>query len=203
MGLVDSIKNAFSSTDNSGEDNKGTVVEGDGEFDEDPFQEDREELEEMLGVEEDNGGENETQEWDTAYQCFDEYIQYQGYSGGNEFLARFMAMKIKGSDKYRDRIRIGKETADMVSSTVESLDDISGSRDGLSGLEDMGNKIAQANKVKQEMEEFTNKDEEAFVGGVVTANRALDVAEKWVNSETDTTSRGSSGGTVKKSDKEI
>lgn len=190
MGLIDSIRNTFS----------GSSTEDDSEWEEDPMMEEMDM--EGEGFEwEDEDEPEEVEEWDSAYQCHDEYIQYQGFSGSNEFIARFLAMKIKSSDEFRDRIRIGKETANMVRSTVSDLESIREGSGSTGNMGELAEQVEEANKLKREMEEFTDKDEQAYASGIITANRAIDAVKKFA--ESDTSIPDSIGGRVEESDDKI
>lgn len=200
MGFMDSVRGVFGGGSSSGDSNEGGGGAANG-FDEDALEEEFSMSDEEFDETFEEDVEEEDREWENAYQCFDELIQYQGFSGANEFMARFMSMKVKGSDKYRDRIAIGRETAKMVEGAVSDLESIGKDGSESTPMGELATKIEDANRVKGAMEEFTDKDEQAFASGIVTANKAIDVAKEWVNTRETTPSV--SGGRVEESDDTI
>jgi len=145
--------------------------------------------------------EEEQMEWDTAYQCFDELIQMQGFSGAKEFIAKYMAYEVKNAPEFRDRIARGRETANMIRESVESIESLQHKDESMSEMGELASRFEEANRLKQSVAEFTDKEDEILAHGAILGHKALDILS--TRSTSGSGSGPSVSGRVKKSDREI
>ena len=194
MGLIDRAKEAVG----MGEEEDDGFDE---EFDDDPVEEEEEfgefsddDLDEFGEVEDDGP---DIGPWDTAYKCHDELIQHEGFTGTQEFLKRYMAWRVKQSPEFRDRFEVGAETANLISGAIDDVQSI-GSDDSQTDFGKAADKLDEANRFVEKVEDFDNKEEQMVQGILGTVNKAIDTLDGNFG-----TGESNISGGVRKSDEEI
>jgi len=153
MGFLDRIKDAVSPE----EEEKGGPDEIGSEFSEE-LQVEEEMEEDSITDDFEEEDEEETVEWETAYQfCFD-MIEEHGYANMSEFIGKYMYHEVSKSPRYRDRLRHGAETIDMVSQSVESLKEAKGQKDD-SDFESMAEELEHAERAINAADSLSGRDE--------------------------------------------
>lgn len=112
-------------------------------------------------------------EWDTAYKFLDDALQQVGFSGCNEFVKKAMVYKINRSPMYRDRVKVGRETMQMVADTMNSINHMNGQESR--GYDELADELQAANRLIDEVEQFSNKEEQMAYDIMGLAQDAIDV----------------------------
>ena len=123
--------------------------------------EEPEESEEEIGEsewEEEEFSEPEIQEWDSAYKFADDALQFYGFAGVNEWVKKAMVREINRSTLYRDRIKVGRQTMNLVNETVTEMNQLTGQND--KGYEELAHELESANRLIDEVEKFNDKEEQ-------------------------------------------
>lgn len=177
MGLLDraveAVSGKGSETDSSFED----------EFDEENIEED---------VSDDDGidTEEESHEWETAYQFADDAIEEVGFSSLNEFIDKAMVRRIDMSPMYRDRIESGVRTMDMISDSMGNIHDLRGEYSGNEGsYKEYVEEVKAANDLIDQLDRMDGKEEEMANAIIGIAKDAVDGLKdrKMIQSNVDST----------------
>ena len=145
MGLLDRIMGRGSDGSSGFEENFEEEFESidDIEEEDDDWEEEEEEV---------------VQEWDSAYQFADDALtNMHGFDGVDEFIAKAMIYRINNSERYRDKIAVGRETMGMIEETVNMAEGIRGG--GQTNWEEAASQLKGAREVKEEMDKMVDKDE--------------------------------------------
>lgn len=159
MGFLDSL---FGGSKEDDYDEEGFVDEGFEEDMDDGFEEDEYE---------DDFGEEVEEEWDSAYKFLDDMLEMRGFSGMKEFMNKAMVHRINNSHMYRDRIAVGHETMQMINDTVRMAQ---GEADeSMTDYEALAKQLKSANELINEVEEFTNEEDQMVWSILQTAQDGI------------------------------
>lgn len=153
------------------------------------FEEFEEEFEESEEFEEDIA----VAEWENAYEFTkDALSRAYGFSDMSEFVAKAMIYRINNSERYRDRIAIGRETMDMITDTVDMAQGIGGG--GPTDWEDAVDQLKGVKEVKDVMDDMVDKEELMLYDMLDIARDGIDIFKARSNigdSDVDTSVRRS------------
>lgn len=166
MGLFDKAKNAVGMGSGSSSETEEIEEQWSEEVDAEMEHQD-----EMMEMEED-GWEEETQEWDSAYRFCEDFLEARGFADMMDFINSCMAYKINQSPKYRDRLENGVQTMNRVTTVTEQLRTIRGEDQGGLDLQDRAEELRAANEVINEADKLSGKEEE-MVGEAMAIGRDL------------------------------
>lgn len=126
-------------------------------------------------------------EWDTIYRMLDDVVKERGFSGMNECVEKCMAMRVRESGLFRDRIQSGLDTIDAISEAEKKLS----AGEGGNEIQQAANMLDDANELVEATEEFTNSEE-------MVAQQAMSVVNKGIETykEVNRGSAGSGGGAI-------
>lgn len=190
MGFIDSVKSALG----SGEQNDGKSDEIAAEF-----QEEIEMEEEMAGVGEieEEPEQEQAEEWDTAYQFAEDMIEPSGFMSMKEFIGKYMYYEVRNSPRYRDRLKHGTETIEMVSDATARLESLRGEGSG-NDFGEIADKLQDADRAIQAADSLSGKDDMMTRDLINLGYEALDTVGEAVVSQT-----GEVNSTITESDREI
>lgn len=163
MGFIDKAKGVFGSS--SGEEGLDDTA---GEFAEE-FEED-----EFGGDEFEDGFEEEEpeMEWDNPYQFAGDMLEPDGFANMSDFIVKAMYYECSNSPLYRDRLKQGAQTIDMVSSSVQSIKSLQGG-DGGSDYGEMAEKLEDMDRAVQAAESLSGKEDQIIQDGMNIAREAV------------------------------
>lgn len=142
--------------------------ESDDLFVEEEFEEEFEDIEEVEEVDE------SPDEWENAYEFSKEALQQMyGFTDMKEFVAKAMVYRINTSERYRDRIAIGRETMEMIDETVGMAEGIRGG--GTTDWEEAAQELEGAVKVKEQMDKMIDKEEMMVNDAMAIVRDGIDV----------------------------
>lgn len=127
---------------------------------------------------EDEAGDDEDDEWDTPYQFLDEMLQHRGFGGANEFTKKAMVYRINRSPLFRDRIKVGNQTMQMVNNTMQMQEEMFGGGSG-SNYGQLAEELEEGKRLIDAVEEF-GPDEESQLAWEITG-LASDFFEVWAD----------------------
>lgn len=191
MGFIDKVKSAVGSgSDSSGGGSVGDELAAEIEEEEDGWDEDEVEDE----WEED---EEEEQEWDTAYRFAEDILEPDGHASMKDFGKKFMFYKCARSPMYRDRIKNGSETMQMIAKSTERFEEAMGGGDS-ADYGDMADKLRDANRLIDEADKVSGKEDQIV-------QDALGLGHELVNAigQNAGGSPGEVNSSMKRSDREI
>lgn len=165
MGFMDSIKGAIGIGSGSGEFDGEDIFEEETEGEE--YTEEDEDFEEDGEFEEEIEEDNEEMVWGSAHDFSDWALEKKGFSNKKEFVLKVMCYRINNSMKFRDQIKNGKETMNMVESAMTSVDSIKG--EDSSDPEVLAEKISGYNKLQDELDDFNDREEQMIEAAIQTA----------------------------------
>jgi hypothetical protein len=123
-------------------------------------------------LEEDEFMEEEPEEeWDTPYRFAEDMLEPDGFASMMDFGRKFAFMQIKQSPQYRDRIRHGAETIEMVSKSMSQLEEVRGGGDDMD-LEQIADDFEAAERAIQAAESLSGKEDQ-MVGEAMALGRDL------------------------------
>lgn len=146
------------------------------------FEEDWED-EELVEDEEEEVEEEPEPEWDTVYRMLDDVVKERGFSGLNECIEKCMAMRVRESGLFRDRIQSGLDTIEAISEAEEKLS----AGEGGNEIQQAANMLEDANELVEATEEFTNSEE-------MVAQQAMSVVNKGIETYKEVNKGGGSSG---------
>jgi hypothetical protein len=156
MGLFETTKNFVSGVTGEQDDEESGsagIAEGfedDVELEEDGFDDE---------FEEDDALEDEMdEEWDTAYRFAEDMLEPDGFANMQDFITKFMFYEVRKSPRYRDRIKNGSRTMEMVSSSMRSLDEARGGGES-TDFGEMADKLQNADAALDAAESLSGKDD--------------------------------------------
>lgn len=163
MGLMDTL---FGSDEEEEEvtDLSSEFEEGNG-LEEDPFEEEEDEEEEML-------------EWESAYKFGEDMLEADGFADMDEFIRKAMMHKINKSPLYRDRIRHGVNTMDMVTNSIKKIDDIKGDGSQDPNYSDFVEEVRAARELSDELDRLDGREDEIINEVIGIANEAVGVMKE-------------------------
>lgn len=140
-----------------------------------------EEFEEEEELEEEDTG---PREWDSAYHFLDEALQAQGFAGVQEFMAKAMMHRVVNSAEFRDQIKHGAQSLQMVNQAMESIQGMEGDKQTDYGK--MAQQLQEANQLVDEVEKMTDEEGQMVREGLMMVHEVLDAYK----------SSGGNGGSV-------
>ncbi len=153
MGFIDKLTDAVSSssTDTGASDEIAEEFEEEGEL-----------LEgEMEGLEEglDEEVEEEQEVWDSAYRFFEDYVEGDGHMDGMDFAKSAAFFEIQNSNLYRDRLKSGRETIEMVATAKETIESVKGGS-GSTDYKEKAEELKHANELIEQVDKVSGKEDE-------------------------------------------
>lgn len=153
MGFLSNVKDKVTPGGSKGHEDIGQ------EFEEEISQQEEGLLEEDFDDEIEEGeGEEVKEEWETAYQFAFDMIEEDGFADMSEFITKFMFYEVKKSPRYRDRLRQGAETIEMVTNSIEMLQN-AGNSGGDSDFEELADKMEAADRAVKAADSLSGKEE--------------------------------------------
>jgi len=116
--------------------------------------------------------EEEIHEWDSAYDFLDDALQAKGFAGTQEFMAKVMMYRVSNSAEYRDRIKHGAKSLQMVN---QAMDSIEGMQDGhATDYGEMAEQLSEANQLIEEVDDMTNEEDQMVREGMRLVEDLMD-----------------------------
>lgn len=172
MGFIDKITDAVTGGD-SGSSGADDIVD---------------EFEEEEGVIDDDGlledespeEEEDVQEvWDSAYRFFEDFVEDDGHMDAMDFAKSAAFYEIKTSNLYRDRIKSGKNTIEMVATAKETIENVKGSGEQ-ADYGQQAERLKEANELIDQVDKVSGKEDEMIqealsIGKDLAGNLTRDV----------------------------
>ena len=130
------------------------------------------ESDEALGEETQVETEQVEEEWDSAYQFADEFLEMRGFASMTDFTNKCMAMKINQSPLYRDRISNGVDTMNRITTMQEQMAQIGGGGQKEASYAEQAEKLKGANEVINQADKLSGK-EDAMVNEAMSLGHEL------------------------------
>lgn len=177
MSLLDKAKNLVSGSEEKAESDEMAedwIEEVDSEVDENEGEIDHE-IEEEQSVQEE-------EEWDSAYQFAEEFLEVRGFASMVDFTNKCMAYKINQSPMYRDRITNGVDTMNRITTMKEQMQQISGGQQKESSYDEKAEKLKHANEVIDQAQKLSG-EEDAMVNELIGVGHELanSIAQNGIN----------------------
>ena len=158
--------------------NKVFGEDEDEEMDENPFDD---EFEQEDNFEEEQFEEEEDEEeleWESAYAFAEDMLEADGFADMEEFILKCMMYEINKSPMYRDRIKNGVETMDMVTDSFSRMEDLRGSRQDDMGYSEFADEVKAAREVSEELDKLGGKEDAMVQEALGIGSELVDVLKQ-------------------------
>lgn len=169
MGLLNDIKETVTpGSDGSDIDIDEDLMRGEGMGESLEVEEPEQEAEFDEDIEEEDGED----EWDSAYDFAEWWLEDEGFANMRDFGEKAMMWRLKNSEKYRDRVDSGLRVLSRVREAKEDLRTIQG-EDGSSDYSEMAEKLEDGNTVIENLRKLSGEDEMLVQQGMGLASEAV------------------------------
>jgi len=163
MGLMDKLL--------GGEEEEEDESDYSDEFDMGNEDEDDDDFEEEVEVE-------EQLEWDSAYAFGEDMLEADGFASMSEFIRKSMMHKVNSSPLYRDRIRHGVQTMDMVTDSIQKIDNLKGDSGSDPNYSEFVDEVRAARELSDELDRLDGREDEIINEVIGIANEAVGVMKE-------------------------
>lgn len=122
--------------------------------------------------------EEEELEWESAYKFSEEMLEADGFANMDEFIRKAMMYKINQSPLYRDRIKHGTETMNMVANSFSKIDSLKGSRQDDMNYSEFVEEVKAAREVSEELDRLGGKEDAIVQEALGLGNEVVNVMKE-------------------------
>ena len=134
-------------------------------------EEEEDEIEEEVEIE-------EQLEWDSAYKFGEDMLEADGFANMSEFIRKSMMHKVNSSPLYRDRIRHGVDTMDMVTNSIQKIDNVKGDSSSDPNYSEFVDEVKAARELSDELDRLDGREDEIINEVIGIANEAVGVMKE-------------------------